>query len=432
MSRISVNFGKTTGRIKPMHGVGQPPFEGVEFSMFQYLKDAGIPFSRLHDVGDWYGHNIWVDIPNLFRDFDADVNDPASYDFAFTDLMITALIENGVEPFFRLGVSIENAHDVKAYRIFPPKDNQKWAEICEHVIRHYTEGWANGFCYKIRYWEIWNEPDGDDDLAKHAMWKGSKEDYFKLYAVAATHLKKCFPHLKIGGYASCGFYDILKNYVKEANSSSRTEYFITFFHEFLDYIKPRNIPFDFFSWHSYDSIYANLIYQDYAKKQLATAGYPDIEIFLNEWNYRIDLRGTAEHAALTAGMMLALQDSTLDGAMFYDARLSSNIYGSMFNPLTHKPLPTYYAFTAFNRLYQLQNEAAVKNDMENVYTVAAVKEKKGCIMISNTTAENIKVDLLFDGKIEQCLITKEGRNDESFSFDGFLPKHSILTIEVSL
>ncbi len=415
-----------------MHGVGQPPFEGVEFSMFQYLKDAGIPFSRLHDVGDWYGHNIWVDIPNLFRDFDADVNDPASYDFAFTDLMITALIENGVEPFFRLGVSIENAHDVKAYRIFPPKDNQKWAEICEHVIRHYTEGWANGFCYKIRYWEIWNEPDGDDDLAKHAMWKGSKEDYFELYAVAATHLKKCFPHLKIGGYASCGFYDILKNYVKEANSSSRTEYFITFFHEFLDYIKPRNIPFDFFSWHSYDSIYANLIYQDYAKKQLATAGYPDIEIFLNEWNYRIDLRGTAEHAALTAGMMLALQDSTLDGAMFYDARLSSNIYGSMFNPLTHKPLPTYYAFTAFNRLYQLQNEAAVKNDMENVYTVAAVKEKKGCIMISNTTAENIKVDLLFDGKIEQCLITKEGRNDESFSFDGFLPKHSILTIEVSL
>ena len=432
MSRLSVDFSRITGRIKPMHGVGQPPFECIDFSMFKYLKDAGIPFSRLHDVGDWYGQNIWVDIPNLFRDFGADVNDPASYDFAFTDLLITALIENGVEPFFRLGVSIENAHDVKAYRIFPPKDNQKWAEICEHVIRHYTEGWADGFCYKIRYWEIWNEPDGDDDLSKHAMWKGSKEEYFELYAVTATHLKKCFPHLRIGGYASCGFYDILKNYVKEANSSSRTEYFITFFHEFLAYIAPRKIPFDFFSWHSYDSIYANLIYQDYAKKQLAAAGYPDIEIFLNEWNCRIDLRGTAEHAALTAGMMLALQDTTLDGAMFYDARLSPSIYGSMFNPLTHKPLPTYYAFTAFNRLYQLENEAAVENDMEDVYAVAAVKGKKGCIMIANTTAEDIRADLVFDGKIEQCFITEEGKNDQSFPFDGILPKHSILTIEASL
>lgn len=432
MSKISVDFRKVLGKIKPMHGVGQPPFEGIDFSMIAYLKNAGIPFSRLHDVGGWYGGNIWVDIPNLFRDFDADVNAPESYDFAFTDLLITALVENGVEPFFRLGVTIENAHYIKAYRIYPPKDNQKWAEICEHVIRHYTEGWANGFCYPIRYWEIWNEPDGHDDLAQHAMWQGTKEEYFALYDVTATHLKKCFPHLKIGGYASCGFYDILKNYVKEANSSPRTAYFITFFHEFLDYIKARNIPFDFFSWHSYDSISANLIYQKYAKEQLTAAGYPDVEIFLNEWNYRIDLRGTAEHAALTAGMMLALQESTLDGAMFYDARLGTSIYGSMFNPLTHKPLPTYYAFTAFNRLYQLENEAAVENDIENVYAAAAGKDGKGCIVIANTTAEDVKVALAFDGRIERALITEAGKNDEPFAFSDTLPKHSVISIDITL
>ena len=35
------------GPVKPVNGVGQPPFRGFrEFPMFKYLKDAGIPFSR--------------------------------------------------------------------------------------------------------------------------------------------------------------------------------------------------------------------------------------------------------------------------------------------------------------------------------------------------------------------------------------------------
>ena len=46
-----------------------------------------------------------------------------------------------------------------------PKDFKKWAVICEHIIRHYTEGWADGFFYDMPYWEIWNEPDLDSDSA---------------------------------------------------------------------------------------------------------------------------------------------------------------------------------------------------------------------------------------------------------------------------
>ena len=29
-----------------------------------------------------------------------------------------------------------------------------------NVIKHYNSGWANGYHYNIKYWEIWNEPDG--------------------------------------------------------------------------------------------------------------------------------------------------------------------------------------------------------------------------------------------------------------------------------
>ena len=117
-ANLSVDFADIMGKIKPMHGVGQPPRTGLNDALFQYLTRAGVPYSRLHDVGGWMGGGLFVDIPNLFRDFDADENDPASYDFAFTDKIIEGLIKAKCEPYFRLGVSIENEHMLKSYRIF--------------------------------------------------------------------------------------------------------------------------------------------------------------------------------------------------------------------------------------------------------------------------------------------------------------------------
>ena len=174
---VKVDFTQTVGPVRPMHGAGQPPVIGYDCRLFHYLKEAGIPYSRLHDVGGAYGKNIFVDIPNLFRDFDADENDPKNYDFAFTDYLLKALVANGVEPYFRLGITIENRVDIKHYRTFPPKDPAKWARICEHVIRHYTEGWANGFKWKITYWEIWNEAENHPEPAKNPMWHGTWDEY---------------------------------------------------------------------------------------------------------------------------------------------------------------------------------------------------------------------------------------------------------------
>ena len=92
MSVIKVDLGKTVKKMKPVHGGGQPPIGGKDLTeYFHYLTEAGIPYSRLHDVGGAYGANRFVDIPNLFRDFDADENDPANYDFTFTDHIIKAL-----------------------------------------------------------------------------------------------------------------------------------------------------------------------------------------------------------------------------------------------------------------------------------------------------------------------------------------------------
>ena len=431
MTEIKVDLNKTAGRIKPMHAVGQPPFLGMDFSMCDYLKAAHIPYSRLHDVGGCYGRGVFVDIPNLFRDFSADPEDPASYDFAFTDVLITALMERGIEPFFRLGVTIENYRAIKAYRIHPPADYEKWAKVCEGIIRHYTEGWADGFQYSITYWEIWNEPDNYEDPEENQMWSGTPEDYFRLYEVASKHLKAMFPHLKIGGYASCGFYALTRGDNRFGACSPRYEYFIEFFHQFLSYIREHNCPLDFFSWHSYSSIEENIIWADYARKSLDEYGYTETEHTLNEWNCKPNLKGTAKHAALTCGMMLALQNTSLDSAMFYDARCGMGTYSGLFDCMTYQPLPSYYSMVAFGERYIRGTQAFVGDLPEGVYGCAAVGGD-GCLVLANTTDEALPISLSLAGgeKIVEARIIQEGSVWEEYTQTDRLPAASVLFLRL--
>ncbi len=435
MADLRIDFNNIIGKIKPMHGVGQPPILGTSFEMFRYLCDAGIPYSRLHDVGGPYGGFRWVDIPNIFRDFDADETKAESYDFAFTDRLITALIEAGIEPVYRLGVTIENDVDIKTYRIDPPKDYNKWARICEHIIRHYTEGWADGFNYKITYWEIWNEPDNFEEPKKNPMWSGTPEEFYEFYDVAAKHLKKCFPHLKFGGYACCGFYDIINaEHVKDAFSSPRHRYFIEFFDGFLDYIKKNGSPLDFFSWHSYGADKDNIIYANYVRRRLDEAGYTNTETTCNEWNREATTAGTFRHAAKVSAVMLIFQKTPLDSAMFYDARCGGGNYPSgMFDPAAKKPYPAYYSFIAFNELYSLKNEAAIGGVLDDdVYAVAASDGKRGALVITNISDKEIPLNIDTDAKIFECRITSEGECDRKCTMPKVLQKDSTLTVRYEL
>ena len=142
MANVKVNFENIIGKIKPMHATNNmvtlPRNSSNDWDGM--MQAAHIPYGRLHDTGGTFGGSRYVDIPNVFPDFDADENDPASYDFAFTDVLIERMVKSGVMPYYRLGVTIENYVDIKAYRIYPPKDFHKWARICEHIIMHYNEG----------------------------------------------------------------------------------------------------------------------------------------------------------------------------------------------------------------------------------------------------------------------------------------------------
>ena len=457
MTNITVDFGKKKGAIRAMHAVGQPPRLGARNDFMHYLTDAHIPYTRLHDMGGGFGGFLYVDIPNLFRDFDADENDPASYDFAFTDDLLKAIYAAKSAPIFRLGVTIENWRGIKPYRIDPPKDFNKWARICEHVVRHYNEGWANGFTYGVRYWEIWNEPDGGADPNKSQMWTGTMTDYLDLYEITAKHLKACFGDtIAVGGFASCGFYDVVshperygedwvptldQDTVKANGLNDRPAYFVEFFAAFLDRVKKSGAPMDFFSWHSYASPKDTVKMADFVDRMLTKYGFGDVETQLNEWNpaHSVDNRGTSYSAAVDAEMMLRFQDKKTTILCFYDARIGQSVYGGLFNPLTYKPFCTYYPFVAFGEMYEAgtQVEAAVDTDAlaaakgSNITAVGAVNAdgSEKFLLIANTGVDE-EVHTNFSGaKVYQIdeahLMTEVELDPERF----IMPKNTVIYLK---
>ena len=402
---MKVNFSNIVGRIKPMHAVGQPPMVGTDCSYFRYLKEANIPYARLHDVG-MKRLLPMVDISCVFPDMSKDENDPANYDFEYTDLLVAGLMQNDCPPIFRLGETIENAiaKGFKPRYVFAPEDPHKWARVCEHIIRHYNEGWANGFTYGIVYWEIWNEPDNgfqEPDYSRadnpyydvNMMWVGTNEQYYELYAVTAKHLKACFgSSIKVGGYASSGLYAIFNDPEKYGIDKKyhkfyreRYDTFLQYFYDFLAYIKKENAPIDFYSWHSYSDVDRTVIMGNFVLDTLEQQGYGDIEVHLNEWNnaHSYEGLGTAYACAHATAMMLAMQDTKTYMLNYYDAKMGASAYGGMFNPLTQKPFCLYYGFKAFGELFALGDQAECAVDAQDVYAVAATDGEKKAVLIAN-------------------------------------------------
>ncbi len=79
---------------------------------------------------------------------------------------------------------------------YPPKDYQKWADLVFHFAAHLRDRYGEAET-KTWLWEIWNEPDID-------YWKGTPEEYFKLYDFSAAAILRALPGASIGGPDSTG------------------------------------------------------------------------------------------------------------------------------------------------------------------------------------------------------------------------------------
>ncbi len=350
---VTVDAETAIGPIKVMNAVNNGPVKSRSdqscdnFDAYAALK---IPFGRTHDASicNSYGAHHVVDISAVFPNFEAPVDDPASYDFTITDEYLGNMRAAGTEPYFRLGQAIE--HWIKKYGVNPPKDYGKWARICEHIVRHYNEGWANGFKWNIRYWEIWNEPDGNAvraDGRQGPTWTGTAEQFLELYKVTSLHLRACFGDtIKIGGPAFCWWGAWEK--------------------QFLPFCAREKLPLDFYSWHCYSADArepANAARR--ARRLLDDNGFTKTESHLNEWNYvkgwthewpySLECEsGRFQHkgAAFMAAVLIECQKAPVDMLMFYDARPGTAM-NNLFASPSYRPLKGYYALFAWRRLREL-------------------------------------------------------------------------------
>ena len=402
MNKITVDIGRRLGKIKPLHCVNNGPAcqsnSNLEDTNFYLYKELNIPYARNHDASFYaqYGLNHTVDVNMIFPCFDADENDPASYDFTCTDDYIKMTEAAGTHHFYRLGTRIE--HEIKKYGTVMPPDFHKWARICEHIIMHYTEGWADGFHYDMPYWEIWNEPDlNADDAANKRCWSGTAKDFYELFNVALVHLKSRFPHLKIGGPA------VAKGALDDT--------WIRGLFDTLGDVKP-----DFFSWHIYFDRIENMLGKAKRMRDLLDEyGMTECESILNEWNYvrgdcwsgpwrnyAIDVRTGSgiKCSSYTAAAILAAQSSSIDMLMLYDARPSS--WCSLFKPyMNNVPLKTYYSLLMFSKLYLAGTELYSETEGDDIYAVAATDDKDSFVMLTHYNDDDSKesksVELCLDG-----------------------------------
>ena len=79
---------------------------------------------------------------------------------------------------------------------YPPKDYQKWSEVVFQFVHHLRERYGDAEV-KTWLWEVWNEPDID-------YWKGTPQEYFKLYDFSVAAVLRALPEARVGGPDSTG------------------------------------------------------------------------------------------------------------------------------------------------------------------------------------------------------------------------------------
>lgn len=376
MPNIKLNLKETDGIIKHVNAVNNGPAGSKvrNFSSFPLYEALEIPYARNHDAAffNGYGGEHTVDVHRIFKNFDADVEDPNAYVFSPTDRYIADTESVGTKTFYRLGAAIEHGYKFGTY---PPKDYLKWAKICEHIIMHYTEGWANGFNYDIEYWEIWNEPDCLNHDGTSPTWQGTYEEFNKFYCTVGLYLKERFPHLKFGGPAF--------------TSSWKTDFKMSF----LKSVKESGAPLDFYSFHGYIQTPEQIIeLSDAAVECLFEAGFSkDTELIFNEWNYIRGWLGDEymysmkainglKGASFDIGVMCAGQASDMDMLMYYEGRpcMFCGLFDSYYEP--QKP---YYAFLMFKDVKNLGKWVKSDYGKDGIYYCAATNNKESAIILTN-------------------------------------------------
>jgi len=137
-----------------------------------------------------------------------DANGNPVYSWTIIDSIFDTFIKRGMHPIAQIGfmpeaLSIKPESDKfqetpdhkKVYHYtgwgYPPKSYEKFAALVFEWVKHSVARYGKAEVEQW-YWELWNEPD-------ISYWKGTTEEYIKLYDYSADAVKRALPTAKIGG-----------------------------------------------------------------------------------------------------------------------------------------------------------------------------------------------------------------------------------------
>ena len=308
---VTVDASKAVGHIRSLQGGHWDPGPVGEPLSNNYVA-LGIDMIRTHDAGGFDGNAPTggegdidgVGVARIFPDLNADPDDPASYNFAPTDALIKNIRDIGAEVFFRVGRSniVSFGGGFPFVNSYVPPDLDKYAQIVKHVVMHYNKGWANGFHYGIRYWEIWNEPD------ILPFWAGTPTQYHELYMKVARAIRSVDRHAKIGG---------------PANTTNND--FTGLEESFLQFIVDNDLPMDFYSFHHYANHavdpFNNVRLAQKFRNLLDSYGFKHAEVINTEYGGALDgtpmIGGAVASAIFTGEVQMYLQDAPVKKVAAY-------------------------------------------------------------------------------------------------------------------
>lgn len=141
--------------------------------------------------------------------YSEDANGKPIYDWTIVDRIFDTYHDLGIKPLVELGFMPQSLsvnpdpyrHNFPQGSIFtgwayPPKNYEKWADLVFHFVQHLQERYGDAEA-RSWLWEVWNEPD-------IPYWKGTREEYFKLYDYAADAVLRALPGAQVGGPDSTG------------------------------------------------------------------------------------------------------------------------------------------------------------------------------------------------------------------------------------
>jgi hypothetical protein len=286
-AEMSADFSTKTGVLRrSLHSSGLAPRSVSAGNLTELVKELNFEYTRTHDHALVNPGQRIIDTHFLFPLMHLDPKDPRNYYFKATDHFLNLSRNAGLKIYYRLGTSIEHSGEKHHFNTLIPEDFDKTAEIYAGIIRHYNRGWGDGYYWDIKYWEIWNEPDGlnnmwclpDGDYGVGETEHERKVDFDKrlkkrrdlfveLFVKSLKRIKSEFPDVKVGGPALCTFNK-------------------AYFKDILKACKKEGVAPDFISWHYYGSDPNVIIrWADEARALCDSFGFKDCELIINEWHY---------------------------------------------------------------------------------------------------------------------------------------------------